>query len=286
MRNIKYALVCLGVLLALTGCGTETEDNMQSTEPATTAAVAEADGGSESDAETEAKTESETETDTESETKQTEVSETDAESATETSSSETDNQNADAPATSVSQNNVTVTETEQPQAQTPSENTPVQTDTPVQEPVQTDPPVQPDAPTEPEPDITEPPATDAPVSGDMNDLKITYQGQTLAIGDNAESFVKAVKPNFEESAPSCYGNGENINYYYDDITVYVWNENNNYMVYSIDVNAPNVAPAKGYDIGSAADFEGQKIIDCGDDCNIVIAEAGGQVVNISYNKNL
>ncbi len=133
--------------------------------------------------------------------------------------------------------------------------------------------------------VTEAPTTE-PEQVTSSELKIQYLGQTLGIGESAEAFVKANKPVSEESAPSCYGNGENINYYYDDITLYVWNENGSYMIYSIDINAPGIAQVNGYDIDSAADFDGEKIINCENDCNIILIAVDGRVISISYNKNL
>lgn len=305
MKKIKYILIFVSIFIALTGCGKKTEENTQ-LEDSSTTTVAETVENFDSETETtKLETESESETTeaetTEADTTETEISETTIESSTEASTSETDEQDMSSTnksstvATTVSQNSVTATEAKKTDAPITTQNTNVGIiGTPATDitPIETDPPVtdSPSVDTEPiitDPPITEPPVTEPPVSsGNASDLSITYQGQTLAIGDNAQGFVNAVKPNFEESAPSCYGNGENINYYYDGMTVYVWNENDNYLVYGIDIDASNIAPVQGYDIGSTADFDGQKIIDCGDNCNIIITEVGGQVINISYNKDL
>ncbi|MDE6005779.1 MAG: hypothetical protein K2G88_10410 [Oscillospiraceae bacterium] len=296
MKKLKYTLILLGVFMALTGCGKKTEEiaPLEADSTTTVAETVENFGSGEETTESETESESETET-TQADTTETEHSETDVEASTEASSSETDKQDISSTnksstvATTVTKNLVTSTEAP---ATTQNANTIIGSSVTDIAPSETDPPVIDPPSTEPEPIITDspvtaPPVTEPPVStGSPSDLSITYQGQTLAIGDNAQDFVNAVKPNFEESAPSCYGNGENINYYYDGMTVYVWNENDNYLVYGIDVDASNIAPAQGYDIGSTADFEGQKIIDCGDNCNIIITEVGGQVINISYNKDL
>lgn len=132
-------------------------------------------------------------------------------------------------------------------------------------------------------------STEAPaetVAIDPSALTISYKGQNLTIGDSAEAFVNAVKPDFEESAPSCYGNGENINYYYDDITIYVWNENENYLTYSIDINAPGIAALDDYDVGMQVDFDNEKIIDCGNGYKIILIAIDKKIISISYNKDL
>ena len=153
------------------------------------------------------------------------------------------------------------------------------------------------APTEaPTEEPTEAP-TEAPAEQPKSELLFEFGGASINIGDNAQSFVGAVAPNNEESAPSCYGNGEDINYYYDDFTIYVWNENGNYLTYGIDITGTGAATSRGITVGSSVDdlkaAYGEDYKELGSDYvytygeyNLHFTIAGDTVTKISYNKDI
>ena len=95
-----------------------------------------------------------------------------------------------------------------------------------------------------ETEAAEPQKTDAAEAS----MVFSFGGASLKVGESAEKFISTVSPSFTESAPSCYGNGEDINYCYDDFTVYVWNENDNYLTYAIDIFGVNVPTEEGISI--------------------------------------
>lgn len=272
MKNYKQMITMLifaGLLGMLSGCGKQTEENQQAEESTVVTTETQADT-TEAETETEKNTEAETETTASSSAEE----ETTTASASGQKSSET--------TTAIS----AATETTAENAETTEETT-AEEDIP-------DTQAEQDIPTEPQTDEPDsvtliPPATEEVTEPDLpdnNSMTITYQGNSLTIGESAKDFVAAVKPNNEESAPSCYGDGENINYYYDDMTVYVWNQNDSYMVYSVDITAPGIVSVSGMDIGSSVTFDGEKRYDMGDNCNIIVLASGGSVVSISYNKDL
>jgi len=304
----KYIMpVLLSALLIsmLTGCGKKEETQTQvgmappvqetSAETQSTETETESQSGKTEKSKKETESEAETETDSvsESETSGEEDSDTETESVTEQSTEITTTV-----ITTVSGNTVVTTAVETKAQQVTQQVTP-QAETQIVTPVDDTPP---DVPAEtnivteptvaqidaPDPDagaVTEPPTEEDNSTDDLS-LTVNYQGYALTVGESAKDFIDAVKPNSEESAPSCYGNGENINYYYDDMTIYVWNENDNYMIYGIDIIASGIVSVKGMDIGSPATFDGEKIYDMGNGCNIMLIASGGNVVSISYNKNL
>lgn len=289
-KNLKYMLLCVGLLAALTGCGTDAEESSVAETLAGTSSAFEAEAETESETDTEQESTSAKKTDkksgqgseSESETEDTSV-------ASETGSSETStDSSAQTTVSATEQVQNTDTASIAPDDQNQDQETP-QEEQPQQDPVTPDAPQQitdasPDVTPDPVPDVTEPDVTDPPAA-DPNALTVTYQGNVITVGEDVTAFKNAVKPSFEESAPSCMRDGEDIVYHYDDLTVYVWGNAGSLLVTGVDIMSPGIAPVQGYDIQSAADFTGEKIIDCGNGYNIILTEAGGQVITISYNKD-
>lgn len=291
MKKIILPVLLCAVLAA--GCGKQEETQTQAgiappeqeTAADTQSAETEAESETESKKTETSEKETESDSDAESETSGEEDSDTKAESDTaqntETTSTAVTTASGDTAAAAAAE---TKTQQEETQAAAPVDDNPP--DVPEEINIVTEPPVaQIEAPDPDAGAVTEPPAEEDNSTEDLS-LTVNYQGYALTVGESAKAFVEAVKPNSEESAPSCYGNGENINYYYDNMTVYVWNENDNYMIYGIDINSPGVVSVKGMDIGSPATFDGEKIYDMGNNCNIMVIASGGVVTGISYNKDL
>ncbi|MDE5753634.1 MAG: hypothetical protein K2H89_03705 [Oscillospiraceae bacterium] len=288
-KNLQCVLLCVGLLAALTGCGKNTEENSSAGMPLGTSSAFEAEAETEPNTGAEQETKSTKKSDKKSD-QQSETEDTSATSAAETDSSETSTDTSEQTSGSVTEVHSTDTDSEtvtldnqDQNAETPHE------DSSQQDPVASDtshevtdaPPevTQDSAPDVTEPEITEPPAEDP------NALTVTYQGHVITIGGDVTKFTNAVKPNFEQSAPSCMRDGDDIAYYYDDLTINVWGNEGKFLVCGVDIMSPGIAPVQGYDIDSTADFVGEKFIDCGNGYTIVLTEAGGQVINISYNKD-
>ncbi|GEM_PF-3044263 len=293
-KQIMCILLCAALTGAAAGCGKQ-EEAAQTAE--NSAAIQEETKAVSTEAETQKETKSEKETsaETQSDTQQEETadSETVPESETETAKASTAVSEAAATTTAVSPAATAAAETQAAQqaeepaapAEEPAQEEEYTPDVPEQVVVVTEADViNIDAP-DPDAVATEP-ATEAEQHDDVLSMTIDYHGHALTVGESAKAFIDAVKPNFEESAPSCYGDGENINYYYDDMTLYVWNQNDNYMIYSIDISSPGIVSVSGLDIGSSATFDGEKMFDMGNGCNILVIAAGGNVMSISYNKDL
>lgn len=269
MRYVRVAagvLSCLVVLMSASACGKEKEEVL---EPQQTAAVTEAALTSETEETTEPEETEET-TDSEETTEEESTESSETENTSETSTAETDAEQSD---TTESGTGVTMFPIDgQPVTTLPAEN-----NTPEQ-PIETI------------------PAVPAQPVGD--EVTFQFNGNALRVGDNASGFTSAVPAKSQESAPSCYGNGENINYYYDDFTIFVWNENGNYMVYSIDIGGAGVATQEGITIGSTVDDliaayggeyqeEGMDYVyTYGDDCSLRFTVDNNEVLYISYNMDL
>lgn len=158
---------------------------------------------------------------------------------------------------------------------------PPQTEAPTQAPTQ--------APTE---------APTAPPAGfDSADLKFTFGGSSLTVGEDASGFIGAVPANYSESAPSCYGDGNDTNYYYTDFTLYIWDNGTSKFTYGIDITGPGAATAEGITIGSTVDAltaaygtgyveEVMDYVYTVGECNMRFTISGGIVTYISYNYNL
>lgn len=289
----KYLLAVLafaGCLGILSGCGKQ-EESVPTAEENVPVVSSETETAKiSSKAETSAK--SKKEASTEANTAETESS---AEETSDTVSESETNQNASETAVSTavtSSGNASVTTTVAVSAETQVQQAETQADVqiddnppdvPAEVNLVTEAEVQIDAP-DPDAGIT---ATEAEVQTSELSMTISYQGNSLTVGESAKSFVDAVKPGMIDGpAPSCYGDGENINYIYDDMTVYVWNQNENYQVYSVDINAPGIVSVSGMDIGSAVTFDGEKRFDLGDGYSITVSAVGGTVSLISYNMDL
>lgn len=153
-----------------------------------------------------------------------------------------------------------------------------------------------------QPVITVPPQTEAPAPEPIvpigDDVTFQFNGTALRVGDKASGFVAAVPAvSSETTTPSYYGNGEDINYYYDDFTIYVWNENGSYQTVGIDLTGPDVSTQKGISIGSTAKDviaaygtgyteEAMDYVYLYDDCNLRFTIVEGQVHYIRYIKNM
>ena len=290
MRKKMFAvLLCTLLMGALSGCGSQSEPVQQSAENKTAASetqAAESESETESAAAAESATEAQSETETESQTAETSASETtetaaSGETAADGSTTATTAGKAGSETTTVTQTEAVQQEENQTQQQ--KKNNPP--DEPAEVNIETEAPAQVDAP---DPDA--PAETSAETEPQTKELSMTvnYQGHSLTIGESAADFVAAVPELRSESAPSCYGNGENINYYYENeqVVLYVWNENGNYLAYGLDIYTPGIVSVDGLDIGSAVTFDGEKEYDMGNDCSILVNADGGVVNMISYNKDL
>lgn len=201
--------------------------------------------------------------------------------------SETEEESTEEPTTEEETESTEETEEATEETEETTESSAEQTDAPAQEA----PAEQLDATV---PETPSPAPVEAPVG---DDVTFRFNGTTLRVGDNVSGFVSAVKENSYESAQSCYGNGEDINYYYDDFTIYVWNENGNYMTVGIDITGSGAATQKGITIGSTvndviAAYGNGYTEDAMDyvytygDCNLRFTILDGQVHYISYNKDI
>ncbi|MDE7120572.1 MAG: hypothetical protein K2O42_00210, partial [Oscillospiraceae bacterium] len=133
------------------------------------------------------------------------------------------------------------------------------------------------------PNETIPEATE-PSAADPDALTVLYQGYIITIGGDATAFVNAVKPLEEPlKAPSCYGDGDDVVYTYDGMTLTTLREADREIVRNVDITSPGIAPVEGYDVGMTADFKGEKKIFSPNGSVIIITEIGGVVEYISYN---
>ncbi len=290
-KIIMPALLC-AALLALTGCG-KTEEKTADTSAAAqeeTTVASSAETEAESQKEKKSATETETDTGTESETSVESGAETQAESASaqnaETTTAVTTAAGTASTTTAAAETQAQQTERTPAQENTPeNDNSP---DVPAEVVIVTEAPVaQVDAPDPDANTATEPPAEENNNTADELSLTVNYQGYALTVGESIKDFVENVKPAADpERAPSCLGNGEDLVYEYNDFTLYVWNDNDSYTLTGLDVFSPGITSVKGMDIGSAATFDGEKIYDMGNGCNIMVVASGGVVTIISYNKNL
>ncbi len=289
MKKKMFAvLLCALLMGALSGCGSKSESVTQSDAETETSAAESQMTEAESAVTTESKSETETETTAQE-------SETAAAETTGTTTAVTTTTTVEMTATTTAATAKAAPETA---AAVQTEKI-SQKETTVQQQEENNPPDEPahvsvetEAPTQqieaPDPDIsTTVPAETEPQKKELS-MTVTYQGHSITVGENASDFVAAVPADSFESAPSCYGNGENINYYYENegMILYVWNENDNYLAYGLDIFVPGIASVDGLDIGSSVTFDGEKTYDMGNDCSIMIEAVGGVVNMISYNKNL
>lgn len=297
-KPVMTCLLCAVLLGTLAGCG-KTEEKTADIPEAVQTSV-----------QKESVLSTETETKAESEQKEKSKKETakSGESATETESETSGEKNSDTKTESaVVQNSettasavaavsgtasTTAAETQAPQEEqtqvqetTPAEDNPP--DVPAETVVVTEPPVaQIDAP-DPDAPVETEPATEENTKTDELSLTVKYQGYDLTVGESVKNFVENIKPDTDpERAPSCLGNGEDLVYHYNDVTLYVWNDNDSYTLTGLDISASGITSVKGLDIGSAATFDGEKIYDMGNGCNIMVIASGGTVTAISYNKDL
>ncbi len=259
-------LLCAAMTLMLVGCGNAKEELESQPEAADTTVP-------EDETETEAE-------DTTAETKQTTKPATETTAASETT--------ADTETSAVTE----TTEESQTETETAAEE-PEVTETEPQA-VETDPIVE--ETTEAPPAATEPPTTPA-VQFTAEDLEFQCNGVSLTVGQDAAGFVAAVPADTVESAPSCYGDGSDINYYYSNFTLYIWDSNGTQLTYGIDITGTGLTTSKGIGIGSSlADVtaaygsgytvEGTDYVYKVDNSNLRFTISGDAVVYISYNYNL
>ncbi len=260
-------LLCTALTFMLVGCGNAKEE-LESQPEAADTTVPEAETENEAEettAETKKTTKPASETtaaasETTTDTETSEVTETTAESQTETETA------AEEPE---------VTETQPPAAET--------------DPIVEETTEAPPAPTEPD--------TTHAVQFSAEDLAFQYNGVSLTVGQDAAGFVAAVPADTVESAPSCYGDGNDINYYYSNFTLYIWDSNGTQLTYGIDITGTGLTTSKGIGIGSSlADVtaaygsgytvEGTDYVYKVDNSNLRFTISGDAVVYISYNYNL
>lgn len=136
-----------------------------------------------------------------------------------------------------------------------------------------------------------------PITPVGDDVTFQISGNVLRVGDDASGFVAAVPPEFEETSPSMYGTGEDISYYYNDFTIYVWNGNGGAAAYSIDITGSGAATQKGITIGSSAEDviaaygteyteQAMDYVYTYGDCTLRFTLVDGQVHYISYHKDV
>lgn len=262
MKRMTGLLLCLAMLAGFAACGSkqeETQDGGSVTETVVSSERAEDTSG----------TEEETQTTEASKTKETEET-------TETTSDETKE------STSASAATTAVGTTAAPAADT--------TEAPA--PNHNDPEPATNAPTDP--------PTEAPTAApnDAPEMSFTFGSGTLNIGDSAQGFTAAEPFASEEKSPSCLGNGEDINYYYNDFTLYVWNDNGSYQTIGIDISGAGASTSRGITIGSTAeevtaayglDYTEENsdfVYRYDGDCSLRFTMNGGVVTFISYNKDI
>ncbi len=257
-------LLCAAMTLMLAGCGKEKEELTSQPEAADTTVPETETEAEETTAESKKTTKPSTETTAASETtmdtETSAVTETTAESQTETETA------AEEPE---------VTETEPPAEETD----PIVEET-----------------TEAPPAATEPDTAPA-AQFSAEDLEFQCNGVSLTVGQDAAGFIAAVPADTVESAPSCYGDGSDINYYYSNFTLYIWDSNGTQLTYGIDITGTGLTTSKGIGIGSSlADVtaaygsgytvEGTDYVYKVDNSNLRFTISGDAVVYISYNYDL
>lgn len=145
-------------------------------------------------------------------------------------------------------------------------------------------------------------ATEAPTEApapqsNADPISFTFNGGTLVLGESAQGFTAAVPANNSESSPSCLGNGEDINYYYNDFTIYVWNDNGSYKTIGIDITGAGAETSRGIKIGSTEEDviaaygndylkrESEFVYDFDNNCHLGFTLNDGKVTFISYNQD-
>ncbi|MDE5768726.1 MAG: hypothetical protein K2H82_05000 [Oscillospiraceae bacterium] len=302
LKSLRCVLLCAGLLAVLTGCGKEKEaeenspairgtssafeyeetlseeDGTDSTKKSGKSSKKNAKKNSEKDSAENSGTEkniqavsTETENTENTENSETTASENNAESFAEENVTDHENpeihgENPDVNSGSDQQNQDT----------DPSQDTSQNTDPNQDTSQNTDP--HSEVPNETIPEATEPSTTDPDA------LTVLYQGHVITIGGDATAFINNVKPLEEPlKAPSCYGDGEDVVYSYDGMTLTTLRGTDQEIARNVDITSPGIAPVQGYDIGTAADFKGEKKISSTNGSVIIITEIGGIVEYISYN---
>lgn len=261
-------LLCAAMTLMLAGCGKEKEELTSQPEAADTTVP-----------------ETETETETEETTAETKKTTKPAAETTAAASETTaDTETSTAAETETASESQTETETaaEEPEV-TETEPPAEETDAVVEETTEA-------------PPVTEPDTAPA-AQFSAEDLAFQYNGVSLTVGQDAAGFVAAVPADTMESAPSCYGNGSDVNYYYSNFTLYIWDSEGKQLTYGIDITGAGLTTSKGIGIGSSlADVtaaygsgctvEGPDYVYAVDDCTLRFTISGDAVTYISYNYDL
>ncbi|MDE6088126.1 MAG: MSCRAMM family adhesin SdrC [Oscillospiraceae bacterium] len=301
-RNLKYVLICAGVLAALTGCGKEAEENSPGIIGTSSALEWDEamDVQDETDSTKKSGKDSKKDSKKNSEKNSAENSEKETTTDTQAVSTETKNsENSRDSETTASENSAESSEEENPagheNAEINEENPDVnsgsdqqnQNTDPIQDTSQNTDPSQDtsqntdlhsEVSSETVPEMTEPSETNPDA------LIIYYQGHAITIGGDAAAFVNAVKPLEEPmKAASWIGDGEDVVYIYDGMMLTTLRGTDQEIARNVDITSPGIAPIEGYDIGTAADFKGEKNIIHADGSVITIIEIGGIVEYISYN---
>ena len=260
-------LLCAAMTLMLAGCGKEKEELTSQPEAADT---------------TVPETETEVE-ETAAETKKTTKPSTETTAATSETTADTETSTATETETASESQTETETAAEEPEV-TETEPPAEETDAVVEET------------TEAPPAATEPDTAPA-AQFSAEDLAFQYNGVSLTVGQDAAGFVAAVPADTMESAPSCYGNGSDVNYYYSNFTLYIWDSEGKQLTYGIDITGAGLTTSKGIGIGSSlADVtaaygsgctvEGPDYVYAVDDCTLRFTISGDAVTYISYNYDL
>ena len=148
-------------------------------------------------------------------------------------------------------------------------------------------------------DPTPAPAEEPSPSVNTNapEMSFTSGGMTVNVGESALAFVSGVGYNSFETAPSCLGNGEDINYYYNDYTLYVWNDNDSYRLIGIDIQGGDATTSRGIKVGSSVndvtaaygtgytEENSDYVYRYDNNCSLRFTIEGGTVTFISYNQD-
>jgi hypothetical protein len=112
---------------------------------------------------------------------------------------------------------------------------------------------------------------------------------------SADAFVSANPPAQEPlEAPSCLGNGTDVNYYYNDFTIYVWKDENGVsQTIGIQIKGAGASTNRGISVGSTADDvvaaygslytqQGSYYVYNYNDCSLRFTIDNGTVTEIMY----
>lgn len=129
------------------------------------------------------------------------------------------------------------------------------------------------------------------------EMEFTSGGVTVNVGESAQAFVSGVGYNNFESSPSCLGNGEDVVYYYNDYTLYVWDVDGSCQLVGIDLLNGNASTSRGITVGSSAqdviaaygngytEENSDFVYRYDNNCSLRFTLNDGKVTFISYNQD-